>query len=193
MTHTRELHMVTKNEREIEAYFCHRLRRNKKTERKKRERKREEREKERKTQRQRGRQREKRQEGEKERWFLLPQTPQKQNKNSTNSFSVMMREPPPPSKLSLLSKPHTLSLTPLALYLLILDSWRELSKAVVRNTGLNDGRTLRMPDRSVCARSGCRLPSTGSMLAVRRTRPTSIAHERAGWAWRWRCAGAGRR
>ena len=99
MTHTRELHMVTKNEREIEGYFCHRLRRNKKTERKKRERKREEREKERKTQRQRGRQREKRQEGEKERWFLLPQTPQKQNKNNNNSFSVMMREPPPPSKL----------------------------------------------------------------------------------------------
>ena len=51
MPHTRELHLVTKNEREIEGYFCHRLRRNKKTERKERERKREEREKERKTER----------------------------------------------------------------------------------------------------------------------------------------------
>ena len=45
MPHTRELHLVTKNEREIKGYFCHRLRRNKKTERKERERKREEREK----------------------------------------------------------------------------------------------------------------------------------------------------
>ena len=98
MPHTRELHLVTKNEREIEGYFCHRLRRSKKTERKERERKREEREKERKTERET----ERKETGRRERARVPFATDSAETRNKTktiNSFSVMSRvSPPPPSK-----------------------------------------------------------------------------------------------
>ena len=84
---------VTKNEREIEGYFCHRLRRSKKTERKERERKREEREKERKTERET----ERKETGRRERARVpfATDSAETRNKTKTNNSCVMIRVSPP--------------------------------------------------------------------------------------------------
>ena len=100
MPHTRELHLVTKNEREIKSYFCHRLRRNKKTERKERERKREEREKD--SRRKTERETERKETGRRERGRVPFGTDSAETRNKTKtfiSFCDESREPPHHPKL----------------------------------------------------------------------------------------------
>ena len=91
MSHTRELHLVTKNEREIEGYFCHRLRRNKKTERKEREKERRKRERE----EDREGDREKRDRKERTRVPFATDSAETRNKTKTNNSCVMIRVSPP--------------------------------------------------------------------------------------------------